>query len=122
MVILIGNVIANAMGKKRPGLALGTEIFIAAGTAIYEALAAKTAKINRDATSEVTSELNKATMAPLSIGIPIAKSTGNHPNEKKDLSFLPLVMPISKRNMARKPLKRSLVKGLIPCACFSLAK
>ena len=34
------------MGKKSPGLDLGTVIFIAAGTAIYEALAAKTANIN----------------------------------------------------------------------------
>ena len=40
MVILIGKVIARAIGKKSPGLDCGTEIFMAAGTAIYEALAA----------------------------------------------------------------------------------
>ena len=34
MVILTGNVMANAMGKNKPGLAFGTVIFIAAGTAI----------------------------------------------------------------------------------------
>jgi len=47
MVILKGKVIANAIGKKIPGFALGAAIFIAAGTAMYEALAASTAKINR---------------------------------------------------------------------------
>lgn len=46
MVIFTGNVIAKAMGKNNPGLALGAEIFIAAGTAMYDALAASTAKIN----------------------------------------------------------------------------
>ena len=33
-VILKGNVMANAMGRKIPGFAFGTAIFIAAGTAI----------------------------------------------------------------------------------------
>lgn len=37
---------AKAIGKYKPGLALGTEIFIVAGTAMYEALAARMAKIN----------------------------------------------------------------------------
>jgi hypothetical protein len=32
--MLNGNVIAKAMGKNSPGLALGATIFIAAGTAI----------------------------------------------------------------------------------------
>jgi hypothetical protein len=47
MVIFIGKVTASAIGKKSPGFALGTEIFIAAGTAIYEALAAKIANMKR---------------------------------------------------------------------------
>ena len=34
IVILIGKVTASAIGKKSPGFALGTEIFIAAGTAM----------------------------------------------------------------------------------------
>jgi len=34
MVMFMGNVTANAMGKYKPGLALGTDIFMAAGTAI----------------------------------------------------------------------------------------
>jgi hypothetical protein len=33
-VILNGNVIANAIGKNKPGFAFGATIFIAAGTAI----------------------------------------------------------------------------------------
>ena len=53
-VMLKGNVTAKAMGKKIPGFAFGTAIFIAAGTAIYEALAARTAKIKRFPTSLVT--------------------------------------------------------------------
>jgi hypothetical protein len=41
-----GNVTASAIGRKRPGFALGTEIFIAAGTAIYDALAPRIANMN----------------------------------------------------------------------------
>ena len=46
-VILKGKVTANAMGIYSPGLACGTAIFIAAGTAMYEALAASMANRNR---------------------------------------------------------------------------
>ena len=120
--MFMGKVIASAIGKKSPGLALGTDIFIAAGTAIYDALAAKIANINRLLTSCVTIELNNATVHPLMSGMITAKIKGNHPNEKNAFNFLPLIMPISKRKMARKPLNRSLVNGLIPSACFALAK
>lgn len=34
MVIFMGNVTASAIGKNNPGLAFGTDIFIAAGTAM----------------------------------------------------------------------------------------
>jgi hypothetical protein len=34
IVIFIGNVTAKAIGKNNPGFDLGTEIFIAAGTAM----------------------------------------------------------------------------------------
>lgn len=34
IVMFTGNVMANAMGRYKPGLALGTDIFMAAGTAI----------------------------------------------------------------------------------------
>jgi len=38
------------------------------------------------------------------------------------LSFLPLVVPASKRNTAKKPLKIAVAKGSIRLACWSLAK
>ena|GEM_PF-2617803 len=34
IVIFTGKVTASAMGRKRPGFAFGTDIFMAAGTAI----------------------------------------------------------------------------------------
>lgn len=113
---------ASAMGKSSPGLDCGTDIFIAAGTAIYDALAAKTEKINRLATSVMIPSLRRATRHPLNNGINNAKAIGNQPSEKKDLSFLPLVIPRSNRKIARKPLNRSFVKGLIPSACLALAR
>jgi hypothetical protein len=51
-----------------------------------------------------------------------ANKIGNHPKEKKAFSFLPLVIPISSKKIAKKPLKRSFVKGLMPSACFASAK
>jgi hypothetical protein len=59
---------------------------------------------------------------PLISGIKMANSIGNQPNEKNDFNFLPLVMPISNKKIARKPLKRSFVNGFIPSACLALAK
>lgn len=53
-VILIGKVTANAIGIYNPGLDFGAASFIAAGTAIYEALDAKTANINLLLISSVT--------------------------------------------------------------------
>ena len=64
-----GKVTAKAMGRNRPGLALGTEIFMAAGTAIYEALAARIANINRLVISCVMKELIIAVKMPLKSGI-----------------------------------------------------
>ena len=91
--MFIGNVIASAIGKYKPGLALGTVIFIATGVAICEALAVKTANTN-----------------------------GKIPNEKNAFNFLPLVMLISRRKIARNPLTKSFVNGLMPSACFALAR
>ena len=119
--MLIGKVTARAIGRYSPGSALGTDIFIAAGTAIYDALAASTAKINLLDTSVVTNPLKVANTHPFINGIMIAKAKGNIPYEKNDFSFLPLVIPISKRKMARNPLNKSFVNGLIPSACFALA-
>lgn len=122
IVIFIGKVIASAIGKNNPGFAFGIEILMAAGTAMYEALAARIENIKRLETSLVTIRLNIATILPFKIGIIIANNTGNHPNEKNDCNFLPLVMPISSRKMAKNPLNRSLVNGLIPSACLALAR
>lgn len=121
IVMFTGNVTASAIGKNNPGLAFGADIFIAAGTAIYEALAAKIAKINLFEGSEVTNELSIANAEPLISGISNAKINGNHPKEKKAFNFLPLVTPMSSKNIAKKPLNRSFVKGLIPSACLALA-
>ena len=71
--------------------------------------------------SSVTKELKIAIIQPLSNGIIIAKINGKTPNEKNAFSFLPLVIPISKRKIARKPLNKSFVNGLIPSACFAFA-
>lgn len=120
-VILTGKVTASAMGRKSPGFAFGTVIFIAAGTAIYEALAAKMANINLLLTSSVMNELNEAKRHPLNKGMIVANSVGKRPKEKNDWSFFPLVIPISKRKIARNPLKRSFVNGAIPSACLALA-
>ena len=79
MVIFTGKLTASAIGKNNPGSALGTEIFIAAGTAIYEALAARMANMNRLLISCVTIELIAAMMQPLINGIRSAKRRGNHP-------------------------------------------
>ena len=122
MVILTGNVIANAMGKNNPGFAFGTVIFIAAGTAIYEALAAKIAKINRLEVSVVINPLNHAKALPFTKGITKANAIGNQPFEKNDFNFLPLVIPISNKKIAKNPLNKSFVKGAIPCASLALVR
>lgn len=121
MVIFIGKVMARAIGSISPGLDLGTAIFIAAGTAIYEALAANMANINRLDSSLLTIALAIATKEPLINGTKSANKSGNQPKEKKYFSFLPLLIPISKRKIAKNPLNKSLVKGLMPSACLSLA-
>lgn len=122
IVMLMGNVTARAIGRNNPGSACGTVIFMAAGTAIYEALAANTPKTNLLAISSVTRELSTAKMDPLINGTTMAKMNGNQPKAKNDFNFLPLVMPISNKKMAKNPLNKSLVNGLIPSACFVLAK
>jgi len=111
IVILMGKVTASAMGKKSPGLALGTDIFRAAGTAMYDALAASMAKIKRLETSSVTNALKTATILPLNSGTRRAKIKGNHPKEKNALNFLPLSIPMSSKNIAKNPLNKSLVNG-----------
>jgi hypothetical protein len=54
IVKLNGKVSPKAMGKYSPGSALGAASFIAAGTAMYEPLAANTESIKRSALELVT--------------------------------------------------------------------
>ena len=89
---------------------------------MYEALAANTANINLLVVPLVASELNKAKSHPFNKGVNSANRNGNLPKEKKDFNFFPFVITLSKRKIARKPLKRSFVKGLIPSAFFAFAK
>ena len=77
---------------------------------MYEALAAQIANINLLLISFEINWLRKAMTHPLIKGITKAKTTGNHPKAKNDFNFFPLVIPVSKRNIARIPLKRSFVK------------
>lgn len=46
---------------------------------------------------------------------------GNQPLERKADSFLPLTIPMSNKNIAKKPLKISFVNGLMPSACLAFA-
>ena len=83
---------------------------MAAGTAIYEALAAKMAKIKRSPTSSETKPLSMATTQPLNNGIRMAKISVNQPRFRNEPIFLPLVIPMSNKKIAKKPLKISFVK------------
>jgi hypothetical protein len=110
------------MGIYKPGLACGAASFIAAGTAMYEALAAR---IVSNILSPILSEiepLRNATKIPLKSGRSIENATGKYPFFQKADNFLPLTIPISSRNTARKPLNISEVKGAIPLACSSFAR
>jgi hypothetical protein len=62
--MLKGKVSPNAIGMYSPGSAFGAASFIAAGTAMYEALAASIAKINLLPISCVTRLLAKAITQP----------------------------------------------------------
>jgi len=54
-------------------------------------------------------------------GIRIANKLTNQPCFLKAEKRLAVTIPISKRKMAKKPLKISVVNGRIPSACFSSA-
>ena len=81
------NVIAKAIGKYKLGFALGTAILIAAGTSIYEALAANMANKSLLPSLSVNIELTIATIQPLIIGITIAKIKANHLFLRKQIIF-----------------------------------
>ena len=77
--------------------------------------------INLLETSSVTIELKMAITHPLISGTITANKKGNHPKEKSAFNFRPLVIPMSNKKIAKKPLNKSFVKGSIPAACLSLA-
>ena len=77
--MLNGKVMASAIGTYNPGLALGAASFMAAGTAMYEALAARIENIKRLEGSLVTRLLMSAAAIPFISGITIAKTTVNQP-------------------------------------------
>ena len=106
----------SAMGRYRLGFAFGAANLIAAGTAIYDALAARIANNNLFPSPSTKVPLNQVTKLPFIIGIIIANAVANHPFFKKKESFCPLVIPISSKKTAKNPLKMSVVKGLIPSA------
>lgn len=120
-VMFTGNVTANAIGMYKPGFAFGTEIRIAAGTAIYEALAAKIDISSRSPIESKKKLLNTAITDPFTSGVTMANRIGDSPFFQRPLNFLPLVIPISNKNTAKNPLNSSVVKGLIPSACCSVA-
>jgi len=121
-VIFNGKLIAKAIGKYIPGFALGIDSFIAAGTAIYDALDASTVIKNLFPISSINNPLKRAIKHPLNNENPIADAVVNHPFLKNDFNFLPLVIPISNRNIAKNPLNISVVNGFISIACCSFAK
>ena len=69
MVMLKGKVTPNAIGIYSPGSELGAAILIAAGTAMYEALAARIEKIKRLPMSCIKNPDVYATTQPLIAGI-----------------------------------------------------
>jgi len=87
---------------------------------MYEALAARTDNNNRFPSVTINRSLIKAMSDPLISGIPMANTTVNQPCFQKDFNFFPLVIPMSKRNIAKNPLNKSVVKGLMPSAWASL--
>ena len=118
-VMLKGKVSPNAIGIKSPGSALGAAKRMAAGTAMYEALAARIAKMNLLPT--LISNKNHSQMLsihPLMAGIIMANTDKKSPYFLNAENLFAVTIPISNRNRAKNPLKISVVKGLIPSACL----
>ena len=116
--MLNGNVIPSAIRIYNPGSALGAANLIAAGTAIYEALAPKMEKMNLLPTLCKKKPLIHATKHPFISGITKPKIIGNAALLLKVENLLAVINPISSKKMARNPLNISVVKGLMPSACL----
>jgi hypothetical protein len=85
-----GKVMASAIGVYKPGFASGIAIFIAAGTAMYEALATKT--VNRSLSPLGTSNIpvKYAVSVPRMSGVMSAKMMGMGPFAHRPLICFPL--------------------------------
>lgn len=77
--MLNGKVMASAMGKYKLGLAFGAAMRIAAGTAIYDALAAKIANKKRSPPLVRKKPETFAIKIPFKIGTNMANSSANQP-------------------------------------------
>ena len=95
-VMLNGKVMARAMGKYKLGLALGAAMRMAAGTAIYDALAARMESKKRSPSWVKKKPDNLAMMTPLMMGITMANSSANQPLLKSapiSVSYTHLTLP-----------------------------
>ena len=72
-------------------------------------------------TLSVTKALAKAITQPLMAGIIMANTDKKRPYFLNAENRLAVTIPISNRNRAKKPLKISVVKGLMPSACLESA-
>ncbi len=97
MVMFTGNVTPRAMGINIPGSALGATRRIAAGTAMYEALAARMAKMSRLASLSVTNWLTKDVRLPLKSGMSMAKQIRKAPCFLNAENRLAATIPMSNK-------------------------
>lgn len=102
-MILKGKVTANAVETYRLGLASGTVIRIAAGTAMYEALAHKTEKRRALPWGMLMNRAISNPIPALNIGISMANATRKMPVFCKSLILLAATSPISSKKKVNMP-------------------
>ena len=90
-VMFTGNVTASAIWIYKPGFALVTDIRMAAGTAMYEALAAKMEISSRSPIESKKKLLSTAIIEPFTSGVITANRIGERPFFYNPLNFFPLV-------------------------------
>lgn len=111
MTILNGKVIAKDIVRYMLGFALGTESRIAAGTAIYDALAQSIENIKASFLSKKSIFERIIPIIAFIKGITIAKIVRNTPTLLSSESFLEAIIPISKRNIESIPLNKLSKSG-----------
>ena len=95
------------------GFASGTEILIAAGTAIYDALAAKVARIAVPPTDRSNVRPTKIPTIEKTKGAAMPKPIKNTPYLFKLPRCVDVIKPISNKNSASTPLNKSTNNGAI---------